>query len=548
MKQVFTFATAVAICIGLMFSSCNKDENIEKTATTQNDTQRLSLKEVGSDNMIVLGAQMQDPYKLSNMQAALNQLMISPIFSMPISSITPTGRYVKVLAASEADLDKIEEDTTIVWFDYPLDYEIDVPGCYYHDPTLPDTATWKYGVVPMNYQAPSGVQIQEIYKVFIPEDMADSNFYRRNEDFFDQLEQLSGDLCGYNSYEKDYEERQPEQPRSGKWNPSATIRAWDDVKMDYVPLHGVKVVVKRCTKVREIFTDANGYCWTRSQFKNGQKVRYSIIWERAYWDIRDNNWQAYYNGPKQEGSWSLTISTGGKSLHYSAIHRALLFAFYSPLWTIQRPEADHKLKLRYIHDSCTYNNSATGSNRCNVNYFGIVHNITIYGYRKTAYLGTHRIIGTTFHELGHQSHYRYVGHDFFHNVTNKFIKDSWARMVEWYFTNQYYYNELDLAYNYSGGYQTWSNKDSLPETNPMVPDWYTPFFIDLYDNNNQFYTNNRLCYDDISGYTISEMQNLLLPYSYNLTTLCYTLHNNLIHNTTSSQIDQVVDYYSNLNF
>lgn len=488
---------------------------------------------------------MQDPYKLSNMQAALNQLMISPIFSMPISSITPTGRYVKVLAASEADLDKIEEDTTIVWFDYPLDYEIDAPGCYYHDPTLPDTATWKYGVVPMNYQAPSGVQIQEIYKVFIPEDMADSNFYRRNEDFFDQLEQLSGDLCGYNSYEKDYEERQPEQPRSGKWNPSATIRAWDDVKMDYVPLHGVKVVVKRCTKVREIFTDANGYCWTRSQFKNGQKVRYSINWERAYWDIRDNCYQAYYNGPKQEGAWNLNISSGGKSLMYASIHRTLHFAFYNSLWTIESPRATHKLKLSYKHRD---GNGDLGVSMCFWNVFGILNSIVIYGYDGTTYRPTYDIISTTFHELGHHSHFRNISNIAFYS-TNDFICESWARCIQWYYTNIYYRNVLGAtSFNDHQGFQDWWSTKTFEDGDP---NYYTPVFIDLIDTFNQIIYNtdfHEYPNDSISGYTITEIQNLIIPDARGLTSFHSTLNANLLHNATTSQVNEMLSIYDDLDF
>ena len=85
-------------------------------------------------------------------------------------------------------------------------------------------------------------------------------------------------------------------------------------------------------------------------------MNYGIIWERSYWDIRCSSWQAYFNGPEQKGTWTLTIS-GKKSLMYATMHRALLIAFYGTWGGLCKPTASHK----HINKS-TYFNSSSNSN------------------------------------------------------------------------------------------------------------------------------------------------------------------------------------------
>ena len=49
---------------------------------------------------------------------------------------------------SSEELDLILQDSTIIWYDIPLDYEIEEYGSYYHDPTIPDSLpTFQYASI-----------------------------------------------------------------------------------------------------------------------------------------------------------------------------------------------------------------------------------------------------------------------------------------------------------------------------------------------------------------------------------------------------------------
>ena len=42
------------------------------------------------------------------------------------------------------------------FFDYPLDYDIEVGGTYYHDPSIPEgQITWLYTTVKPDYEFPA---------------------------------------------------------------------------------------------------------------------------------------------------------------------------------------------------------------------------------------------------------------------------------------------------------------------------------------------------------------------------------------------------------
>ena len=262
------FATmVVAIVFIACISSCAKDDEY-----LGNGNDIFAMEKAGEgDDAIVLGEKMNDPYNMAFMSEAFQQLKAEGA-ELPFDVLEPTGLYVRVLAGSTAELDLLEADTNMTWFDYPLDYEIAKTGTYYHDPTLPDSATWKYGVIPVGYSLPSSLQKEVIYQVFIPDDYPG---YKEYEDEFDRLEEISDLLCGYT----DEEDEKSLDTKASKWYPSATIKAWDSVVNGYVPLQGVKVVVQRGVKYRSKITNANGYCSFDTKFK--KKVNYGIIWERS---------------------------------------------------------------------------------------------------------------------------------------------------------------------------------------------------------------------------------------------------------------------------
>ena len=80
------------------------------------------------------------------------------------------------------------------------------------------------------------------------------------------------------------------------------------------------------------------------------------------------------------------------------------------------------------------------------------------------------------------------------------------------------------------------------------PKPYTTLFIDLVDDFNQGINNPAAPHDVISGYTLLEIQNYLLPNSYGLTSLRTNMKQNKLHNATDGQIDSLLYQYYGLGF
>ena len=93
--------------------------------------------------------------------------------------IKKTDLYVRFLPKDSLELNNIEKDATLVMFDYPLDYEIEHEGEYYHDPEIPeDQISWRYAVVKPDYQFPE-VKHEILSDLFIPEN---SEGYREEDE------------------------------------------------------------------------------------------------------------------------------------------------------------------------------------------------------------------------------------------------------------------------------------------------------------------------------------------------------------------------------
>lgn len=529
-KTIF-FCRLLFIVIVAVLTSCVGNSNNEK-----NDKKRPHKpNEEKEQEEIILGEKMNDPYDMKFMSKAFAKLNKKKD-DFPFTELTPTGIYVRLLAGSTKELDEIESDTTMLWFDFPLDHELTEGGITYHDPSLPDSVAWKYAVVPVDYKFPEGIKREILYYVFIPDDHPE---YKKYEKSFDKLEELSLKLC--KKEKKTGSNGNVKGSKGRKWAPSATIRAWDDVVQGLIPLEGVKVTARHYTKCRSGITNAQGKYTFAAEFKKGHRVKYGITWENTRWDIR-NSWgiQQYYNGPQMEGAWTLNIY-GQKSLMFATMHRALFKAFYKYWGEINRPYASNKLKVGYLD---SYSNNSLAWNICTWNVLGLLNNISVHG-RDSAnnFISTNELFGTLTHELGHQSMLRFVGGTWNHVVFsyNDFIRESYANSVEWSITNHHYRNDLGISnYSHMYDYHWWKNKgeDSSP---------YTPVFIDLMDDYNQN-QNGEGYRDNVSGYTLSEIQNLLIVSSYGATSLRTTLKNNLLHGATTESIDELMNNYLKTGF
>ena len=130
------------------------------TSTRSGDDSSTS----NNEGEIVLGQKLNNPYSVENINNTVQGLY------GPVDMFDATHYYVRFLPEDSLDYHILLSDTTLLLFDYPLDYEITQDGDYYHDPSIPeDEITWQYTVVPVTYQFPS-IRYEILEECFIPYD------------------------------------------------------------------------------------------------------------------------------------------------------------------------------------------------------------------------------------------------------------------------------------------------------------------------------------------------------------------------------------------
>lgn len=524
---------------------CTKDDTImllslqEQNQSTRLDRHPFDFYKF-SDSTIVLGAKLDNPYSVANLQIARDSLIAEGATPSSLPAINVTHYYARFKPADDDALaELIDRDTSIIYYEFPLDYEIKEFGISYHDPAIADTLpTYQYASVPIlkwqNLQNIPNVEctlleplcildedkdgshlgditpldpkplepdpIDTLFKPIITpgddiinsigdnlSDTSDGTNNSTNNSAYDEsaisaLMSKSFELTGNGDYEEASMTR-----ASSKWRPAGRIRAYDNIVEDYIPLQGVRVRARRWFTTHSGITNKSGYYTCNGKFSN--PANYSIAWETPKYNIRDGNVvQAYYNGPKKKGDWNLDINDG-KSVRYATIHRAAYRIFFGNIYDLFRPKINRKINLAYHHKK---------GNHINGDYnrlwgLGLWSDIRIYGKDNDGWRELSEIFSTTCHELGHAAHHTNSSKNYRNSTTQHL--ESWARFVQHYLT-KLEYTELGLYNIYSPyigdttyrtpdnnhNWQNWNNAIDKSYTHHYT---YTPLYIDLYDDYNQ---------------------------------------------------------------
>ena len=496
MKKISIIIAALAFTL----ASCEKDDLLELKQTTRESDKTESTDEI-HEGEIQLGDKYESPLLLKNMQRAADTLSKrSGLRSAVI--LEPTHLYVRFLPKDSAEYEQLVADSILDVTPYPLDYEL-TEGTVYHDKSLPyDSYQWQYAVVPVDYDiAAIGIQSEKLEELYMPDGILDEDEEGDEETSTLRSASVSSSTEFSLGQLLNEAERQTEKGATtlkSKWRPGATIKAYDNVVGGMIPLRGVKVRICVLGFIKtHKYTDENGNV---SFSKRRRSASYSIEWEDDKWDIRDNGTQAYYNGPRQEKWWNLNIGTGTqKSLHYTAIHRALYEYYHGDNCGFTRPSIDLKISYREGSDP---DGKASGSTtqECVRTWGWIASPIKIY--ETSVYGGAYSVssvLHTTLHELTHASHILRMSKNDYEKV-KKYIRESWADFASWKITTTIYKrlgNNGEPEYFTKHTYQDqkWDYKSGSS---------YSPIFIDLYDNYNQYNENNPSLFpnDKVYGFSI----------------------------------------------
>lgn len=471
---------------GLGFTSCEKEELINEAVASEETTQSSTIQ---------LGRKVDSPLLLRNMQRAADTLASRTQLRHGVT-LSATHYYVRFLPTDSTEYERLVAEKSLDFTPYPLDYEVS-EGDYYHDATLPAEAiTWQYTTVSADYDLDKlNVHYEKLEDLYIlDEDLEAEDVIVGSNDGLRSGTSISWkDLVTESAIQTGHLGR---QSLRAQWTPSATIMAYDDLLGKYIPLQGVKVRIRYFAFLKAYhYTDQNGYV---SFGGKNTSVEYSIEWEREMWDIRDGGTQAYYHGPEQKSAWNLKIGSGTpKSLHISAIHRALQKYYYGDICGLTRPSKD--LKISYEEGWAS--KPVKGSTYPAVvrTWSEIFSAIKIYGKRHSTQetYKSHDVFSTTLHELTHASHACRMDKNTYDNVDHT-IKESWASAIQWYLSLDEYkkLGAKDFELNYKDDWldlQEWG----LLSTENIE---YTPLFIDLYDSFNQSKRGEDKPNDNISGY------------------------------------------------
>jgi hypothetical protein len=541
LKQKFK-SIALGLFLATVVSSCSENEPNSTNSTVASEEKGVATQ---------LGEKLDNPYSVANMKKALANLRKSKLNAKIIADdfeITTTHLYVKFTPKNEEELDLIKSDTTLVVYDYPLDYEVAVSGDYYRDPNISeDQPTPLYcsvkvdaqlvqgtGKVKSNAKVMENIEKTTLEELFIPDEEFDTEENgTTNKTANPAMRKINGKMVSVelidalveealritNNLDKPSTQNKTAKTASSKWRPAGRIRVWDDYFQDYVGVEGVQVRARRWFTTHRGWVGVDGYYSCDGRFK--RPANYSIDWDRYEFALQDG-WLngATYNGPKKEGNWDLELK-GDKQSYYATIFRAAHHYYYKDIKGLKRPPTNSfwkpKMRIR-AHNS--QNNDINGSHQKDLRIFGAFARIHIYNPQNS----TSEIYGTTIHELAHASHWELRKNNWNDNNLEEKVKESWAVGVQWELTRM-------VHPNYRG--RNWNTNQPS----------YTLVVADMIDgvgfNNTNFgFSDSR---DGVSGYTIKQIEDVLSQTSSwnNWLTNIKNIHNN----STENNLDNLFKSY-----
>lgn len=453
------------------------------------------------DKEIDLGAKLENPYSLKNMQRAY-ALLGKKTKSDDSFKLSATHLYIKFKPANEEELTRIKQDSSIVWYNYPMDHE-DIPGSEnYHDPAISDSLpTYQYASIDIDkwsFVHFKDIEHEILEELFIPD-----------EDKIG-LETKSGRYTGYNGLSEDiidelvttafsitHNEVEQNQTKSrGKWRPQGVI-TYEDEYLGKIGMEGVRVDVKRWFTTHTGFVDANGYYSCDGRFKGSAKYNFKM--ERYNFRINGAGVREHYSSNTRKGNFDYHFSRKVNESEYfiATIFRAAFHYYYKDIQGLRRPPMNstwkQQLKIKARNSSDELINGNFSSYR---RFLGLGNHIHIFNQLLIPDRTTINIYATTIHELAHASHWAMSDkegckHKHFLNAETKMV-ESWASGVQWALTKMIYTS-------YKG--RNYSTK------NPN----YTNIVIDLVDEEGDINNGkNKNQGDFVSGYTILQIENALI--------------------------------------
>jgi hypothetical protein len=541
--------------------SCSTDDELQENPDTSSQLPERQLVQLGKKNKIAFTVEnMRKAYSniLANSTASQHPADVANYKSTSNYGnyqINTTHYYVKFSPQDSLQYETIVADTTLAVSDIPFEYDVETSGDIYQDPDYQGTdLTYYYAVVPVGYRLPTSINKEIVADLHFTDEDAipvDAPEYQLQlVDFYHDLntEALKiTDNLGNELEELQYFYTPPQDQqevlmwrdaasrglsledltinfneedymvekffgRRESWNPSGNLRLFEDAISQNVGVMGAEIRVRKWgwLVIKRTNTDRAGNFITSSTRTKNVKyacyfqnsILYTVKAGTIFWNARDRSHFSY-----KRGSWSRTYTSG--SDHFYAMINNAAFDYFDRVvstYKIQRPDY-----FQRIVGKKWYTN---GSSHATIGLLAPFagYDITITIGSGGRYRGSDGIYATTVHELTHKGHQNLDRGMFsVFSVSSKdrlILKESWAEGVETVVTNDRYFG-LTAFYNSTqpGDNGRWNSFRQILVAENMNE--YTPIVDDLIDTFNQGLADPARPFDNVSGFTLNQIQGAL---------------------------------------
>ena len=320
-------------------------------------------------------------------------------------------------------------------------------------------------VWPVELSLPEKIDYQVEYEGYLPDyaEAIKGGYYRDLQ----EIESIAIELAQSNQKE--------EVTRGQSYRTvSGRIKNSDNLLGGSVPVGNLKIRVQYGLNIIDNYTSNNGYITISGSIND--KASVYVVFENDRWRLSRKGSLLAYSlllgkltdlWPSNNLFYEPTLTH-----NYLVVHRASNY-FFNDIAIIV-PPCNYSIRIN-MNEKYEPNNSyftfVLGSPKIELSYFWAYNNGTFF-YK-------------AIHELAH--FYHYLERDSIissYNSVHQLIKESFAEFFAWYFSREYYKQMNGGVYNSSWGYNLGDTKQSWLYTDNSD---YSPLFIDLIDDYNQYY-------------------------------------------------------------
>ena len=501
-------------------------------------------------NKAMLGKKLNNPYSLKVMKQAYKN--IKEKYLNNASDVSRTAAlfndfnvetnflYVKYAPQTEQEEATLKSDSTLILFDYPLDYEFTDEELANRPPLAENEIPQYYAAINITSDQAADEQYQLLEQLYIPEQDAyfdqistTENNTPTTPEVIDTKQDLLRHLI-YEAYTLTGNEAQLETPDNldngrwifgSKWYPFGNIQVLDEVAGRSVPVTGAQVLMRQWFTVRQGITDGNGTFvtnWVRG------KARYILQWERHQYSIRNGSFfQAENRGPNVKNQPWFYMAFMGDAKYHALIHQAACDYYYGHRFGLAPPPLNgHIYPFGYqrqmkiaARQTAPWNFPSSYSHLRHEITFGILAQVHVKAWGDRS----DKVYGTTIHELTHAQHsvvdrfsYDNIVRDTYTNTNlavrnrNKRLLETWPTTVEIMMTLDRYRNRFGmLSYEYKDQNPNTSYTGNLQLVPILAENHYTSGGYDLLDGFNQSKYNNEsftFPMDRVEGYSLNQLE------------------------------------------